>query len=59
MKCFLCTRKFEDKNSLKNQYIAEHKLDPKNWFFKALFEENKQRFLARKCYLCEKFLANK
>ena len=28
----------------------------KQCFFKALFEENKERFLARKCYYCEKFL---
>ena len=44
MKSFLCTRNFQDKNLLKNHYIVEYKSNPNNWFFKAPFGKDKDRF---------------
>ena len=55
----LCTHNFQDKNSLKNHYIARHKINPTNWFFKALFEDNVDRFFVRKCYCCKQFLTSR
>ena len=58
MKCLLCTHNFQDKILLKNHYIARHKINPTNWFFKALFKKDNDRFFVRKCYRCKQFLTS-
>ena len=58
MKCLLCTRSFEEKNSLQNHDIDRHEINSSNWFFKALFKEDNNRFFVRKCYWCEQFLSS-
>ena len=59
MKCLLRTQQFDDQNLLKNHYITDHKINSTNWFFKALFKENKGHFFTRKTYMCETFLRSK
>ena len=57
MKCLLCTRNFEDRYALKDHYSKTHKINPNNWFFKALFEQkNRGDFLVKKCYKCDEIL---
>ena len=53
MRCLYCGVQFQDQNSLKTHYEIFH-----NWFYKALFEENKEDFFGRKCYRCESFLTS-
>ena len=59
MKCLLCTCQFQNKNSLKSHYRLEHKLNPNNWFFRAIFEEDKEDFFLRRCCRCDKFLTSR
>ena len=44
---------------MKSHYKLFHKINTSNWFFQALFEENKGDFFCGKCYRCEKFLTNR
>ena len=46
MKCLLCTPQFEEKSVLVKHYITDHKINTANWFFKVLFKEKKDTFLA-------------
>ena len=59
MKCLLCTSNFQEKNSLQNQYIDRHKINSSNWFFKALFKKDNNKFFIKKCYRCEQFLTSR
>ena len=41
---------------MKKHYIREHKINLKNYFFKALFENYDEVFLLKKCYRCDEFI---
>ena len=59
MRCLYCGVQLQHQNSLKSHYKLFHKINTSNWFFKALFEENKGDFFSRKCYHFEKFLTSR
>ena len=40
MKC--CVQDFIDKNNLKKHYSNQHRINSKNYFFKALIEKNNE-----------------
>ena len=46
MKCLLCTQQYEEKDLLVKHYVSDDKINTANWFFKALFKENKEHFFA-------------
>ena len=54
MKCLLCTRNFQD---IQRHYIEKLKVNPTNWYFKALFKKGKKKFI-RKYYRCDKILTS-
>ena len=58
MKCLCCNAFFEDRNSLREQYVTQHCVHENNYFFKKLF--TRDRFFApRKCLGCEHFCLNR
>ena len=51
MKCLLCEFNSNETQKLRDHYIAQHKVDIENQFFKKLFDEKKKHFLRKK--VCE------
>ena len=53
MKCLICEEHHINENFLKNHYILHNRINPKNFFFKALFEKYDEDFSIKKCYRCD------
>ena len=51
MKCLLCEFNSNETEKLRDHYIAQHKVDIENQFFKKLFDKKKKHFLRKK--VCE------
>ena len=56
MKCLLCEFNSNETQKLRDHYIAQHKVDIENQFFKKLFDEKKNIFYGKKCVRCGEFL---
>ena len=58
MNCLLCNYKSPDVNNLKKQYMSYHRINPANFFFLQLFnQENK--LVCKECLRCHEFLTTK
>ena len=58
MNCLLCNYKSPDVNNLKKQYMSCHRINPANFFFLQLFnQENK--LVCKECLRCHEFLTTK
>ena len=55
MKCLLCDFNHQNDSKLIAHYIFYHRIEPKNYFFKALFN-TKNSYLAKDCTRCGDFL---
>ena len=58
MKCLLCDYNSPTESKLLSHYIFYHRIDPNNYFFKALFKTNNY-CLAKECSHCGEFLITK
>ena len=56
MKCLLCNFTSNETQKMKDHYIAHHKVDIENQFFKKLFDGKKNVFYGKKCVRCSEFL---
>ena len=56
MKCLLYNFNSNETNEVREHYIAFHKDDPKNEFFKEIFQEVRNVFHGRRCVRCHEFL---
>ena len=56
MKCLLCNFNLNEPNEVREHYIAFHKVDPKNEFFKKIFQEVRNVFHGKRCVRCQEFL---
>ena len=55
MKSLLCNFNSNKPNEVREHYIAFHKVDPKNEFFKKIFEEVRNVFHGKRCVRCQEF----
>ena len=58
MKCLLCDFKSQNEAKLMPHYIFYHRIEPNNYFFKALFN-TKNAYWAKDCTCCGEFLITK
>ena len=56
MKRLLCNFNSNEPNEVREHYIAFHKVDPKNGFFKKIFQEVRNVFQGIRCVKCQEFL---
>ena len=52
MKRLLCNFNSNEPNEVREHYIAFHKVDPKNGFFKKIFQEVRNVFQGIRCVKC-------
>ena len=52
MKRLLCNFNSNEPNEVREHYIAFHKVDPKNRFFKKIFQEVRNVFQGISCVKC-------
>ena len=56
MKCLLFNFNSNEPNEVREHYIAFHKVDPKNEFFKNGFQEVRNVIHGKRCVRCQEFL---
>ena len=56
MKFFLCNFNSNEPIEVREHYVAFHKVDPKNEFFKKLFQEVRNVFHGKRCVRCQESL---
>ena len=56
MKCLLFNFNSNEPNEVREHYIAFHKVDPKNEFFKNSFQEVRNVIHGKRCVRCQEFL---
>ena len=58
MNCLLCDFKSQNEAKLMPHYIFYHRIEPNNYFFRALFN-TKNAYWAKNCFHCGEFLITK
>ena len=56
MKCLLCNFNSNEPNEMRKHYITFHKVNPKNEFFKKVFQGVRNAFYGKRCVRCQKLL---